>query len=355
MRTCLMTGGAGFIGCAISAELVERFDRVVAFDNLHPQIHRMPVRPSGLHRAVDLIRGDVTSADHWRALLRAVRPDVVIHLAAETGTGQSLTEASRHADVNLLGTTRMMDALASSGHLPDRIVLASSRAVYGEGEWRDPAGTLHYPGQRTRAQLERAEWDFGGSHPVPAEAARTHPHPTSVYGSTKLGQENVLRAWAQSFGVALGIVRLQNVYGPGQSLINSYTGIVTLFAQWARDGRSIPVYEDGLITRDFVFITDVVEALVRLALPHTPVAAVPFDIGSGAGTTVLGLARHLAQRYGAPEPHVTGQFRNGDVRHAACSIGRSEAELGWSPRVPLASGLDRLAAWIEGERVRRVA
>src|SRR5262249_51084995 len=134
---CVITGGAGFIGCAISSELATRFERVIAMDNLHPQIHPNPVRPAGLHEKVELIVGDIRVRETWDQLLRRVRPSVVVHLAAETGTGQSLTEATRHANVNVTGTTEMLDAFTRHGALPDRIVLTSSRAIYGEGAWKN--------------------------------------------------------------------------------------------------------------------------------------------------------------------------------------------------------------------------
>ena len=348
--TCLVTGGAGFIGCAMSSALSERYERVIALDNLHRQVHVSGQRPEALDRRVELVVGDVTDPHVWNRLLDTVRPDVVVHLAAETGTGQSLTEATRHADVNVCGTTVMLDALARHAHVPKRFLLASSRAVYGEGAWAD--GThARYPGQRTRAQLDAGRWAFDGLTPLAHSAASVEPRPTSIYGATKLAQDHILKAWALAFGSEVAILRLQNVYGPGQSLINAYTGICSLFTQWAREKRSIPVYEDGRIVRDFVFIDDVARAMTAaLTIPH--VASTPCDIGSGTATTVWELANLLAARYGAPSPHVNGKFRHGDVRHAACDITTAREELGWNPRVPLTEGLDRLCAWIEASLER---
>ena len=244
-RNCLVTGGAGFIGCAISASLKSQFDRVVAVDNMHPQIHPTELRPAMLDPALELVKGDVTMLETWDALLPGFKPNTVIHLAAETGTGQSLTEGTRHANVNVVGTTQMLDAFVRHDAMPRRVVLTSSRAVYGEGAWADKAGKVSYPGQRSRAMLEAKQWDFPGLTCLPFEAMRTEPRPTSIYGATKLTQELVLRVWALSFGVEIGVLRLQNVYGPGQSLSNPYTGIVSLFARLAKAGNVIPVYEDG--------------------------------------------------------------------------------------------------------------
>ncbi|HEY0233255.1 MAG TPA: NAD-dependent epimerase/dehydratase family protein [Dokdonella sp.] len=345
---CLVTGGAGFIGCSASRALADRFGRVVALDSLHAQVHPRRRRPQALDRRVELVVGDVTQPAVWDDLLDDVAPDVVIHLAAETGTGQSLLEATRHAHVNVTGTTQMLDAFARHQRLPRRIVLTSSRAVYGEGAWRDATtSALVYPGQRTRAQLESAEWDFSGMDPVAFSASTTDARPISVYGATKLAQEQVLRAWACAFGIEAVVLRLQNVYGPGQSLHNPYTGICTLFARLARAGKSLPVYEDGRIVRDFVFIDDVVNAL--LASLNVAGAALAYDIGSGSATTIAHLADLVARLYGAPSPHINGAFRHGDVRHAACSIEQATRELGWQPKVPLADGIGRLCAWIDAE------
>lgn len=348
MTTCVVTGGAGFIGCAVSASLAERFEQVVAMDNLHPQVHADQARPSALDPRVELLRGDVTVASDWDRLLDDVTPDVIVHLAAETGTAQSLTEASRHGLVNVVGTTRMLDALATRDVRPRSILLTSSRAVYGEGAWRDrETGDVTYPGQRSHAMLAAGQWEFPGLEPVPHASRAVRPAPSSIYGSTKLCQENLVSAWCQSMGVASVLYRLQNVYGPGQSLTNPYTGIVPLFARIAKAGQSIPVYEDGEIVRDFVFIDDVASAIVAgTGLSHS--TEDPFDIGSGGGTTILQLATWIADRYGAPAPHVTGEFRDGDVRSGVADIEAAQAALAWRPAVPVERGIGLLCDWIDG-------
>jgi dTDP-L-rhamnose 4-epimerase len=345
-KTCLVTGGAGFIGCALAPSLLNHFDRVVALDNLHPQVHPTAERPAALDPRVEFVYGDVTSAETWDGLLRAVSPSVIIHLAAETGTGQSLTEGSRHAHVNVTGTTQMLDALVRHNTLPDKIVLSSSRAIYGEGCWTDQAGNGVYPGQRSREQLERHEWDFDGLKAAPFSSATTEPRPTSIYGATKLAQEHVLKAWCLAMGVKPVVLRLQNVYGPGQSLINSYTGIVSLFARLAREGKSIPVYEDGRIIRDFVFIDDVASAIVAAMLADAHSEA-PYDVGSGQATSIAELADIIAGHYSAPSPHLTAAFRHGDVRHASCEINETQQMLQWTPNVMVKRGVEILCHWID--------
>lgn len=348
MTTCVVTGGAGFIGCAVSGGLAQAFDRVIAVDNLHPQIHERPERPPALDDAVELRRLDVTEEADWDTLLDEVHPDTVIHLAAETGTGQSLTEASRHALVNVVGTTRMLDALVRHDALPERIVLTSSRAVYGEGAWAREDGTTTYPAQRTHAMLDAAQWDFPGLMPLPQCSDKVEARPANVYAATKFCQENLITSWCGSMGVTPVLYRLQNVYGPGQSLVNLYTGIVSLFVRLARSGHSIPVYEDGAIVRDFVYIDDVVAAVVAGAL-HSPATSVPYDIGTGERTTIMEVAKMVAHRYGAPAPHVTGQYRDGDVRATWADISRARHALTWEPHVSVSDGIGRLCEWIDAE------
>lgn len=349
MKDCvLITGGAGFIGTTISKLLPAQRLPVVVMDNMHPQVHSSPERPARLHADAVLVRGDVTDRNDWHTLLSEWRPRTIFHLAAETGTGQSLTEANRHGMVNVVGTTQMLDALSARGIVPEKFVLTSSRAVYGEGRWKGREGEIVYPGQRTAKMLGEAQWDFPAATSMPSEASETMPMPTSVYGATKLAQEHVLSSWCNSFGAPLTTLRLQNVYGVGQSLTNSYTGIVSLFCRMAKAGKSIPVYEDGNIIRDFVYIDDVARAVVKAAQPGSADGEV-LDVGTGIGTSISELAAKISELYGAPEPHVTGAFRNGDVRSAHTTIDRTSSLLHWKPTVSLSDGIERLSRWIDEE------
>ncbi|MET0820414.1 MAG: NAD-dependent epimerase/dehydratase family protein [Aeromicrobium sp.] len=346
-HTVLVTGGAGFIGCALAQRLASSAGRWVVLDSLHPQVHPTSERPSALPAEAELVVGDVTNPDDWDSLLASVRPDVVVHLAAETGTAQSLSESSRHGLVNVVGTTMLLDAMTRAEWVPSHLVLTSSRAVYGEGKWIDAEGHAFQPAGRTHAQLEAQHWDFDGTH-VPNSATTTTPNPSSVYGATKLAQEHILGAWAGSHDTRLSVLRLQNVYGPGQSLTNPYTGIVSLFSQLARDGRSIPLYEDGEITRDFVYIDDVADALVAV-LNDPPATVRTLDVGTGVRTTIHDLAQAVQDFYGSPDPVVTGQFRDGDVRHAACDVTDTVDQLDWTPQWSLQRGIADLQEWIGSE------
>jgi dTDP-L-rhamnose 4-epimerase len=349
-KSVLITGGAGFIGCKLGERLVASGYDVTALDVLHPQVHTGFGRPADLPEGVQLIAGDVTHPATWETVLKLVRPDIVVHLAAETGTGQSLMESSRHGMVNVVGTTRMLDAFSAAGHVPERFVLASSRAVYGEGAWQLDDGTLFYPSARSHSQLTSATWDpihpsGGPVRPVASVAGVTPPHPSNIYAATKLTQEHLLTAWSAAMGSSVSTLRLQNVYGPGQSLTNSYTGVVALFARLSVAQQAIDIYEDGTIVRDFVHVEDVAAALE--AAVKSPLAdSVLADIGYGQPTTILEAASILAALAGAPSPVVSGRFRDGDVRAAYCAIDVAAERLGYSPAVSLEAGLSSLLDWV---------
>lgn len=318
-------------------------------DVLHPQVHGAG-HEIDLPSSVRLLTGDVTHAPDWDAVLRLFRPSQIVHLAAETGTAQSLSEATRHGSVNVVGTTQLLDALSRSGIVPDQLVLASSRAIYGEGAWRSGTHTF-YPRPRSHAQLADGVWDPQGPSgqaavPVASCASRTEPRPTNIYAATKLAQEHTLAAWTSAHDTKLSVLRLQNVYGPGQSLTNSYTGIVALFARLARARRALEVYEDGRIVRDFVYIDDVVDALfATVQRPATEPRCL--DIGSGTPTTIHELAKQVAGICGAPDPVIVAKFRDGDVRAASCDIEPAKDELGWQPNWSLEDGLRALLQWID--------
>jgi dTDP-L-rhamnose 4-epimerase len=233
--------------------------------------------------------------------------------------------------------------------VPGHFLLSSSRAVYGEGQWRDSSGVLLNPGPRSHSRLAKAEWDHADAVAVPSSVAATPAEPSSIYGATKLAQEHLLSAWTRSHDTALTILRLQNVYGPGQSLTNSYTGIVSLFSQLAMKAESIPIYEDGMILRDFIFIDDIADAFVAAMTGVVAGGFSRYDVGSGIGTTILDLSGIIARYHGAPEPHITGAFRDGDVRAASCLIDATIDALDWEPRWSVEDGVARLQEWISAQ------
>ncbi len=347
----LITGGAGFIGASLARELIDQHSaEVVSVDSLLPQVHEDGVLLKRYPAEASLVRGDVRNGELLDLVITQFKPDYVAHFAAETGTAQSMTHSSRHASVNGVGTTELLDALRRAGSRPKRILLSSSRAVYGEGAWRSENGGTFYPGIRGRAQLAVAAWDFSGpdgqcARPMLHDAASVFPNPTSIYGATKLVQEQLLKAWCAANEVRYHVLRFQNVYGIGQSPSNPYTGIINIFHKIAHQKGTIPVYEDGEIGRDFVWISDVVDACVA-ALVDPALRSTTIDVGSGTATTIAHAASVVAKLHGAPAPEVTGQFREGDVRWAVADVKALAAELGVIPKVSFEEGAARVGEWL---------
>jgi dTDP-L-rhamnose 4-epimerase len=336
MSTTLVTGGAGFIGTRLARRLAGTCDLVIG-DYLHPQVHADASAVDDLPPGTIWHPVDVTHFESVLSLINRYRPSTIVHLAAETGTGQSLLESTRHTTVNVVGTSHVLDACSRIGHVPDRIVLTSSRAVYGEGEWVTDTGRRFYPGQRRTDDLAAGRWnpqspDGSPARAVAHDASATEPRPANVYAATKLAQEHIIETWCRAMGTTPRILRLQNVYGAGQSPTNSYTGVLTFFAVQAVAGNVIDVYEDGDIIRDFVHVSDVAREIEAAISDHGPERR---DVGSGVASTILEAAQIIAAAAGAPEPQISGRYRLGDVR-AASTIPTS------ADRLPLVDGLTEL-------------
>jgi dTDP-L-rhamnose 4-epimerase len=347
----LITGGAGFIGSRLARNLSSAGHEVVLFDSLHPQVHAQPFAPD---QGVVLYVADVRESAAWdRYILQYGAPEIIVHLAAETGTGQSLNEATRHGSANVVGTTELTDALVRHQVVPRQIILTSSRAVYGEGAWTDDSGSMWYPAPRSGAMLAASQWDptspagLSGS-PLAHRAADTWARPTNVYAATKLAQEHLLEAWCSSYGVPLSVLRLQNVYGPGQAVGNAYTGVLTFFARQIAAGEQVEVYEDGQIMRDFVFVDDVVAALAR-SIDLPPDSRRLVDIGGGGAVSLMQVAESMCAIGDASAPVINGRYRLGDVRAASADIDEASSDLSWKPEVALSDGLTALLDWVPSQ------
>jgi dTDP-L-rhamnose 4-epimerase len=357
MNHILITGGAGFIGSRLAKALTaaDPSCRIWVLDNLHPQVHGPDAPVPDLGANVTFLRGDVGEAADVEAAVAAAQPQLVYHLAAETGTGQSYDEPTRYSRVNVLGTTHLVEAIRKAG-TARRVVLAASRAVYGEGAYRDAEGRECVGLPRDAAAMAAGRFDvpLPAGHRGPGVPAASHsalpPAPASVYASTKLMQEYLLAQAGEGAKWTAAMLRFQNVYGPGQSLRNPYTGVLSIFARQLLEGRELAIFEDGEIARDFVFVDDVVDALVRAggaALPHGTI----IDIGLGQAATILAVAKSLMRALGRSEDsfRITGEFRVGDIRHARADIEAARRLLGWSPKVGVDEGLKRLAQWAQSQ------
>ena len=350
----LITGGLGFIGLVLSRRLLALGHDIVCLDSLTPQIHGdVPaiVVPAG----VRTIRGDVRQLGRLTGQEEGF--DIVFHLAAETGTGQSMYRIADYVDVNEGGTAALLEAISQWSTKPSKVILASSRSVYGEGAYIDPArpDKLIQPEARSKAQLNEGVWEFQSVDGQPLQAVATPEAlpfaPNSVYAATKASQELLLRSAGHAMGFKPVIFRFQNVYGEGQSLQNPYTGIISIFYNRARQGLEIPIYEDGLESRDFIHVEDIVTALVSSIDADLPPAAI-LNLGSGIPTSVRHLAETLltVAEFNVPL-NVTGQFRVGDIRHCYADMTLAREMLGFEPKISLRDGLLRFVNWAASQPV----
>jgi dTDP-L-rhamnose 4-epimerase len=346
----LITGGAGFIGLRVAKALLKQGSQVRILDNFSPQIHATDTLPDDLAPHVELIKADVRDRDAMAKTLQGVNG--IIHLAAETGTGQSMYEIDRYFSVNVQGTATMLDLLQNSNCAPDlhNIVIASSRAVYGEGAYHCDNHGMVFPEQRTRLHMSAAA--FEPLCPVCSSSVSLLPTPESspfmpmsMYGLTKQVQEQAVLMFARTRGINGFGLRYQNVYGPGQSLKNPYTGILAVFSNLARQNQGIEIYEDGLESRDFVYIDDVVEATVR-SINYSDQFVGALNVGSGQATSVMTVAEEIKAYFDSHSTiKVTGAFRIGDIRHNIADVSRLEQVLDFVPGVKFKQGLANFLDW----------
>lgn len=352
-HSVFITGGAGFIGSRLALDFVRSGAQVTVYDAFHPQVESIArANAANLKAAgVTVIEGDVRNIDTLTAALNSAAASVVYHLAAETGTGQSFDLPARYCDVNVTGTAVLIEAIRAARTPVDRVILAGSRAVYGEGACLTADGTPTAAVARRPADLKAGDFSpkdaFGNTLTPAATCAQTCPvAPASVYASTKLMQEYLLQQGFWGTDTEVGILRLQNVYGPGQALDNPYTGVLSIFARQIDEGRTLSIYEDGEIVRDFVLVDDVVTAFVQMGLVDRLPKRI-LDIGSGTASTILDVARAMLEIMGqrTDKFKITGAFRPGDIRFALADIRPAKEDLTWSPRHSLKDGLESLIAW----------
>jgi len=357
-KCILVTGGAGFIGSHLVPRLLKAGYSIRVLDNLSPQIHgQIPQGLNWLKKPdIEFIRGSVTSIETWKRAIENI--DTVIHLAAETGTGQSMYEIRRYFDVNIQGTAILLELLQNdkSGGSLRSLIVASSRAIYGEGSYKCSEHGVVFPEPRSWSRMSLSDFDLRcplcGAIVQMVPTEETAPFkPLSVYGLTKQVQEQAVLMFAKTRGINAFALRYQNVYGPGQSLKNPYTGILSVFSNLARQGQPIEVYEDGLESRDFVFVEDIAEATCR-AVNYVGNFVGALNVGSGEAVTVNTVAHEINDYFGGlSDVLITGKFRVGDIRHNAASIKRTKSVLNFTPSVTFKDGLHRFLAWVETQPV----
>jgi dTDP-L-rhamnose 4-epimerase len=357
MNNILITGGAGFIGSNLTQKLVKKGFKVTILDNLSKQIHgknQNSTLYSSIKDIATFIKGDVCNKSDWQKALR--NQDAVIHLAAETGTGQSMYEISRYNEVNILGTTHLLDILANENHTIKKMIIASSRSIYGEGKYLCKNDGVVYPNQRQDIDMANGKFNlvcFKCNEPLQLLATDEHSkiHPSSIYGITKQHQEQMILLIGKSLNIPAVALRYQNVYGPGQSLNNPYTGILSIFSTRLLNGNGIDIYEDGQESRDFVFIEEVVSATI-LALEKKKANNQIFNVGSGIATSVSEVANLLKSLYNSDiKISVSGKYRLGDIRHNYADLSKIRSELGFSPKFDFISGITLFVNWVKTQEV----
>ncbi len=361
MEKILITGGAGFIGSNLALALLKRGHQVTVLDNLSEQIHgKNPEKTSPLYLSikdkVHFIKGTVACRE---TLQKAIADNtVIVHLAAETGTGQSMYEIQHYTDVNIGATALLLDILTNEKHSVKKVVVASSRAIYGEGKYYNKTkNTFVYPLQRTDEDMQKGGFEVKDpqNHSDVLELVATTEdaiiHPTSVYGITKQVQEQLVMTVCPTIGIAGVAFRYQNVYGPGQSLKNPYTGILSIFSTQIKNGNGINIFEDGKETRDFVFISDVVDATV-LGIEKETANNQVFNVGTGVATDVITVATELSNNYGIQVPiTISGNYRLGDIRHNYADITKARQLLGFEPKISFKEGLKQFTDWVNTQEV----
>ena len=360
MRNILITGGAGFIGSNLALKLVSLGYNVTVLDSLSEQIHGSnPNETSPLYLSimgkVRFIKGSVTSRQNWIEALK--NQDIVIHLAAETGTGQSMYDIEKYVNTNIGGTALLLDILTNTNHTIKRVLVAESRAIYGEGKYHcNKCGDV-YPSDRKSEDMAEGRFECkcpkcGGEITVVATSEDSAIHPTSVYGISKQVQGQLVHLVCKSIGIESVSFRYQNVYGPGQSLSNPYTGILSIFSTRIKNKNGINIFEDGKETRDFVYIDDVVDAtILGMVVPEADGHV--FNIGTGIAIDVQTVAKTLCEKYEIEVPiKICGNYRIGDIRHNYADITKAKSILGFEPKWNFSNGIEQFTKWVNKQEIQ---
>ena len=356
MKNILITGGAGFIGSRLCEKLFDQGYNITVLDNLSEQIHGKG--ESFLYKKIKdkctFVKGDIRNKYDWEKSLK--NQEIIIHLAAETGTGQSMYQLEKYNDVNIMGTAHMLELLANSNHDVKKIVIASSRAIYGEGKYNCKTHGVQYPSQRKEEDMKIGEFNLKCSicnsnmNVVPTDE-QSKIHPSSIYGINKQQQEQMVMLMGESLSIPTVSLRYQNVYGPGQSLSNPYTGILSIFSTRILNENNLDIYEDGLESRDFVYIDDVIDATI-LGIEKEEANGQIFNVGSGISTTVLDVANTLKRLYNSEiNINVNGKFRLGDIRHNFADLSKSKIFLGFTPKYNFERGITEFVNWVKNQEL----
>ncbi|MEJ2734535.1 MAG: SDR family NAD(P)-dependent oxidoreductase [Anaerolineae bacterium] len=348
----LVTGGAGFIGSFLVDALVEQGHEVRIYDALVPQVHGPEQGlPDYVNSKAEFIRGDVRDRESLGQALEGV--DVVFHLAAAVGVGQSMYQIQHYTEVNTLGGAVLLDLLANTKHQVRKILVASSMSIYGEGKYHCADCGVVFPRLRSETQLKNRDWEMQCPHCgqdvrlLPTDEEKPL-YPTSIYAITKRDHEEMFLSTGLAYGIPAVALRFFNTYGPRQALSNPYTGVMAIFSGRLLNGQPPVIYEDGLQSRDFVHIKDIVQGLL-LAMDRPAADYQVFNLGTGVPTSIAEVAELLSQHLtdGQVKPQTLNQFRAGDIRHCYADLTKARDLLGFEPQIPLEEGMADLLAWVK--------
>jgi dTDP-L-rhamnose 4-epimerase len=348
-KNILITGGAGFIGSHLCDELIQQGYNVKVLDSLIEQVHgKERSRPEYLHPDVELIKGDVRDPEKVAMALRNV--DAVYHFAARVGVGQSMYAIQEYTSINNIGTAILMESIVKTP--VEKLLVASSMSVYGEGLYKSAEGKIHQDAERTLQQLKIGEWELKNKYneplfPIPTSETK-YPAIASVYALSKYDQEKMCLICGRAYNIPTVALRFFNVYGTRQALSNPYTGVLAIFASRLLNNNTPLIFEDGMQKRDFVHVSDAAGAC-RLALEKDEAAYEVFNIGSGNSYSIIEIAEKLRSVLGKDQlkPTTTGKYRIGDIRHCYADITKAEKILNYQPQVKLEDGLEELSEWLQ--------
>ncbi len=355
-KKVLVTGGAGFIGSHLVDKLIEVGHEVVVFDNLEPQVHGEDQKiPKYLSKECEFVRGDIRSRGELKKALRG--REIIFHQAAVVGVAQSMYEINKYTGVNILGTSNLLHILANENHQVEKLIVASSMSVYGEGQYNCAKCGVVYPRLRSLSQLKKGEWEM--RCPLCNEKVKSLPtdedkplYPTSVYAISKRDQEEMCLTVGRAYHIPSVALRYFNVYGPRQALSNPYTGIAAIFSSRILNNHSPWIFEDGLQSRDFTHVSDIIQANL-LAMQNDKANYQVFNVGTGRPLRVLDIARALIKKLGSSvDIDIVSKYREGDIRHCYADISKIKRVLGFQPRVKFEEGISDLVEWVRDQEAR---
>jgi dTDP-L-rhamnose 4-epimerase len=350
-KRILVTGGAGFVGSHTVDALLREGHDVRVFDNLTDQVHALGM-PEYLAKDIDFRLGDMRDMDSVRRAVEGI--DVVYHFAAAVGVGQSMYEIARYMEVNTQGTANLLQALLDRKAKVEKLIVASSMSIYGEGQYQcDEHGTMAPP-PRPTAQLREKDWEVHcpqcGSKLKAVPTNEQKPlQCTSIYALSKKDQEEMTLLFGRTYDIPVVALRYFNIFGTRQALSNPYTGVAAIFGSRLLNNNAPMIFEDGEQLRDFVSVHDIVQANL-LAMRRTEADGLALNIGSGQPITIRDVAQFMGEELNSnAEQEITGKYRAGDIRHCYADIALARGVLGYAPRFGFRDGVAELVEWLRSQ------